>query len=239
MGNKWVKFLFLFLILSLKGIAQDNKKTLYLIPGQGSDYRIYKYFKFQDYDTVNIHYTVPEKNETMQSYAHKLAKQIDTSLIYSIIGVSLGGMLAVEMFEFLHPEKVIIISSAENRFELPFRYRFMKTVPLNKIFGGNFLRKTAPFAQQIVEPDSKNERAICKAMLKSKNKRFMKYSVNMIINWVRTSNNTEIIHIHGDNDHTIPLRNIKHPDYIVKGGSHMMTLTKGELIKSIVKKYLK
>lgn len=59
----------------------------------------------------------------------------------------------------------------------------------------------------------------------------MKYSVNMIINWVRTSNNTEIIHIHGDNDYTIPLKNIKHPDYIVKGGSHMMTLTKEKFDK--------
>lgn len=53
----------------------------------------------------------------------------------------------------------------------------------------------------------------------------------MIINWVRTSNNTEIIHIHGDNDYTIPLKNIKHPDYIVKGGSHMMTLTKEKFDK--------
>ncbi len=231
--------LYLLIFISFSGISQEAKKTIYLIPGQGSDYRIYKYFKFQNYDTVHIHYIIHGKDETMKSYAYKLAAQIDTTIRYSIIGVSLGGMLAVEMSEFLHPEEVIIISSAENRNELPFRYRFMKKVPLNKLFGGNFLKTLAPLAQIIVEPDSKNERKTCKAMLKSKNKIFMKRSVDMIINWDRKSNNTDIIHIHGDNDHTIPIRNIKHPDFIVKNGSHMMTLTKGKVLKEIVKSYLK
>ena len=115
----------------------------------------------------------------------------------------------------------------------------MKTLPLNKLFGGNFLNKAAPLAQIVVEPDSKTERTTCKSMLENKNKTFMKRSVNMIIHWNRLNNDTEIIHIHGDTDHTIPLRNIKNPDYIVKNGSHMMTLTKGSELQKIVKSYLK
>lgn len=228
-----------FIITSSNISAQQAKKTLYLIPGQGSDYRIYKYFKFQDYDTVHIKYIVPDENDNMKSYARKLSKQIDTSKSFSITGVSLGGMLAVEMSEFLNPEEVIIISSAKNRNELPFRYKFMKKIPLNNIFGGNFLRTVAPTAQIIVEPDSRKEREVCVSMLKNKNELFMKRSVNMIINWDRTVNNTEIIHIHGDNDHTIPIRNVKNITIIVENGSHMTALTKGEIIKNIVKEYLK
>jgi len=239
MSFHFLKIIFLLIFIPLNAFSQEDKKIIYLISGQGSDYRIYKYFKFQNFDTVHIHYIIPEKNETMKSYAHKLAEQIDTTRRYSIIGVSLGGMLAVEMSEFLHPEEVIIISSAENRKELPYRYRFMKTIPINKLFGGGFLHKVAPLAQIIVEPDSKKERETCKSMLKNKNKVFMKRSIEMIIKWDRISNNSDIIHIHGDNDHTIPLRNVKNPDYIVKEGSHMMTLTNGKFIKSIIKSYLK
>ncbi len=238
MSFKKLTILLISGFLSVSVFSQKTGKVLYLIPGQGSDYRIYKYFKFENYDTVHIHYIIPCKCETMESYAHKLAKQIDTSTTFSIIGVSLGGMLAVEMSEFLNPEKTIIISSAENRKELPFRYRFMEKVPLNKLFGGSFLRAVAPLAQILVEPDSKHERETCKAMLKAKNKKFMKRSVNMIVNWHREKNNSKIIHIHGDKDHTIPLRNIKNPDYIVKGGSHMMTLTKGNELHDIVKYFL-
>ncbi len=238
MNTERTGLILFFMFQILMNFAQNQKPTLYLIPGQGSDYRIYKYFKFSEYDTVHIHYIIPDKDETMKSYAHKLAKQIDTSTTFSIIGVSLGGMLAVEMSEFLNPEKTIIISSAENRNELPFRYRFMEKVPLNKLFGGSFLRAVAPLAQILVEPDSKHERETCKAMLKAKNKKFMKRSVNMIVNWHREKNNSKIIHIHGDKDHTIPLRNVKNPDYIVKGGSHMMTLTRGNELHDIVKYFL-
>jgi surfactin synthase thioesterase subunit len=37
----------------------------------------------------------------MNAYAKRLASDIDTTLPYSIIGVSLGGMLASEMKTFL------------------------------------------------------------------------------------------------------------------------------------------
>jgi len=238
MNFKKINLLLFYIFLFVITFSQEPVKILYLIPGQGSDYRIYKYFNFSNFDTVHIHYIVPDKNETMKSYARKLAKQIDTSKAFSIIGVSFGGMTAVEMAEFLNPENTIIISSAKNRNELPFRYRFMKTIPLNKLFGGRFLKITAPLAQIIVEPDSKHERETCKAMLKAKNKKFMRRSVNMIVNWERENNKAKIIHIHGDKDHTIPLRNIRNPDYVVKNGSHMMTLTKGNELRNIVILYL-
>ncbi len=215
--------------------AQLGKKTLYLIPGQGSDYRIYRYFKFEEFDTVHVHYIVPMAGENMNAYAQRLARQIDTSRRYSIIGVSLGGMLAVEMSEFLNPEETVIISSAKNRYELPFRYRFMNKVPLNDAFGGTFLNATAPYAQILVEPDSRHERDTCLSMLKNKNELFMERSVDMIVNWDRDSCSSDIFHIHGTADRTIPIENVKNVDVVIEGGSHMMTLTKGRTIAEIIK----
>ncbi len=228
-----------FFFVSVNVNAQIMKKTLYLIPGQGSDCRIFKNFKFQEFDTIHIKYIIPDENDSMISYAKKLSQQIDTSKTFSIIGVSLGGMLAVEMSEFLIPEEVIIISSAKNRNELPLRYKFMKKVPLNNLFGGSFLQTLAPTAQIIVEPDSYKERELCVSMLKNKNELFMKRSVNMIINWKRTFNNTEIIHIHGNNDHTIPIRNVKNITEIIENGSHMMTLTRGKEVCKIIKTFIR
>ena len=43
----------------------------------------------------------------------------------------------------------------------------------------------------------------------------------------------EFIHIHGTNDHTLPFKHIK-PNYIIKGGSHMMTLTRGEEMSALL-----
>ena len=65
----------------------------------------------------------------MADYSRTLAQQIDTSRRFSIIGVSLGGMLAVEMSKYLQPEEVILIASAKTRDELPTKYRFFQKSP--------------------------------------------------------------------------------------------------------------
>ncbi len=88
-------FILLTIFSSYTTFSQLKENTIYLIPGQGSDYRIYKYFKLQNIDTVHIHFVIPNKNEKMKSYAQRLSKQIDTSKTFSIIGVSLVGYACV------------------------------------------------------------------------------------------------------------------------------------------------
>jgi len=60
----------------------------------------------------------------------------------------------------------------------------------------------------------------------------------MIIKWKRTSNSGKIIHIHGTKDHTLPFRNISDPDYVIKNGSHMMTLTRADEISKLLNEIL-
>ena len=55
----------------------------------------------------------------------------------------------------------------------------------------------------------------------------------MILEWDRVNYNQSIIHIHGDLDKTIPARNVAF-DYLVEDGSHMMTLTRADLISEIL-----
>ncbi len=70
-------------------------------------------------------------------------------------------------------------------------------------------------------------------MLKSKDKIYMKRAVDMIINWQRDLYDSSIIHIHGEDDHTIPIKNVK-ATITIEGGSHMMTLTRGEEIGVLI-----
>ena len=99
-----------------------KKETLYLIPGQGADWRSYQFLDLADYDTVIIPHLIPHKNETLPEYAKRMSAAIDTTETFSLIGVSFGGMICVEISKFLNPHKVIIISSAKGKHELPFGY---------------------------------------------------------------------------------------------------------------------
>ncbi|MBK8566449.1 MAG: alpha/beta hydrolase [Saprospiraceae bacterium] len=178
-------------------------------------------------------YPVPEKKQTMASYAVLLAQQIDTTQPFVLIGTSIGGMLCTELTDQLQPLKTIIISSAKCRSELPRHYRFQRYIPINKLFGARAIKVLSPIAQAVVEPDRNKHKATFKAMLKAKHPKFLKRAVHMIIYWKRVNYDKSIIHIHGTKDHTLPLRNIS-PSFIIKDGSHMMTLTRGEEISAIL-----
>ena len=211
-----------------------SKPTIYFLAGQGADHRLFQKLELAEtYKIEHINYTVPEKGMTMTDYAEELATQIDTTKPFILIGTSLGGMLTTEMNEFLSPEKTIIIASAKSRDELPFRYRFQKKFPIYKLVTPKMAWLGAFVMQPLVEPDRNKEKDTFKQMLKDKDPLFLDRTIEMIINWNRTSYSEDIVHIHGNKDHTIPIRNIKY-DFLVDKGSHMMTLTKALEISHII-----
>ena len=218
---------------------QNTKMIVYYIPGQGADHRLFNNIDLgENYEVRFVKYEIPERREKMETYARRLATQIDTTQSFVLMGTSLGGMLATEMTDFLNPEKTIIISSAKCRKELPQRYRFQRVIPLHKLVPKGMMKWGAKVMQPIVEPDRNKEKETFKSMLADKDKRFMKRSVNMIINWKRDSYDDGIIHIHGNKDNTLPIKKVKY-DYLIEDGSHMMTLTRGKELSSMILEILK
>lgn len=233
--NKLSLLLFLFFSFN---IAKAQSPTVYFLPGQGADERLFSHIELDTQFAVRyIKYSVPDANDSMHTYARKIAKQIDTTEKFILIGTSFGGMLATEMADFLSPEKVIIISSAKSQYELPNRYQFQKRHKLYKWVSPNMTKLGARILQPIVEPDRIRENATFRSMLNDKDPIYMKRSVTMIIEWERTDYNENIIHIHGENDKTVPIRNVDY-DILVKNGSHMITLTEGEVLSEILNKLL-
>ena len=85
-------------------------KTLYLIPGTGADHRFFSRLQL-DANTQVIKWTEWGNAQTIREYAEVLSLQINTEEPFGILGVSFGGMLAVEMSKFLDPEKLILMPS--------------------------------------------------------------------------------------------------------------------------------
>lgn len=228
----------LILLSCSLSFAQPEKLDVYLIPGQGSDYRLFDSLNLGDaYNTIYVHHCLPDEDMQMQDYAKELFYQIDTSRPYVLIGVSLGGMLAVEMNAFHKPYKTIIISSAKSRNELPARYRFQEHVPIYEVVSGDLSKKGALFLQPIVEPDRDNQKETFVSMLEDKDPDFLKRTIAMILEWQREESPEHIIHIHGNKDRTIPIKNVEY-DYLIEEGSHMMVLTRSAEISKLLEKIL-
>lgn len=223
-----------------QGTEPDSSQVVvYLFPGQGADYRQYRDLSFPEgYDTVHIAYPVPDKRESMADFAGRFIPLIDQSVPYMLVGVSLGGMICTELADVLHPEKVILISSAKAAFELPGRYTFMGKTHLNRIIPKGLVKAGARTLQGIVEPDRKYDKETFRDMLKKKDAAYLKRTADMIVNWERDSYPYSIIHIHGNADHTIPFKNVS-CDYMIEDGSHMMVLSRADEISRIIAEILK
>jgi len=233
--------LLLFLnILTMSTCFSQAKTTIYCFPGQGADKRLFDSLTVDSsYSIKVVEYGTPEKGMTMRSFAKILSEQIDTTEKFILLGVSLGGMICTELSEILKPEKTIVISSAKNRNELPFRYKFQKTIPIYKLFPGSFLLAGAKMLQPVVEPDRNKNKKTFKQMLAAKNGTYMKRTISLIINWGREANTGKIYHIHGTKDHTLPLKKIDAVDHKIEKGSHMMTLTNAKEVSEAIRLILK
>jgi hypothetical protein len=142
-------------------------------------------------------------------------------------------MICTELSDTLSPVRTILISSAKTGSELPGRYTFMKTFPVDRIVPKGLIKAGGRLLQGIVEPDRKYDKETFKSMLKEKDPLFLKRTADMIIHWERTTCSRQIVHIHGNKDHTIPVKNVK-ADYIVDGGSHMMIITRADEINELI-----
>ena len=87
---------------------------IYGISGLGADKRIFDSLNL-DYPLIPVDWIEPTENESLKDYSNRLLKVIDTKSDFALLGVSFGGLVAVEISKVLKPRLTIIISSAETK----------------------------------------------------------------------------------------------------------------------------
>ncbi len=106
---------------------------IYGISGLGADKRIFDSLNL-DYPLIPVDWIEPTENESLKDYSNRLLKVIDTKSDFALLGVSFGGLVAVEISKVLKPRLTIIISSAETKNELRPIYRGVGKIGLlNKL----------------------------------------------------------------------------------------------------------
>lgn len=179
-------------------------------------------------DTFQIHlleWLIPEKEETIQHYAQRVAKNIKHENVI-LVGVSFGGILVQEMKQFVNPKKVIIISSVKSNMELPRRMKIAKATKAYKLVPTKLLENIDGLAKFTFGSSIIKQRLkLYEKFLSVRDKAYLDWAIEQIINWERTEADPDVIHIHGDRDEVFPVKHIKNAIH-VKGGTHVMILTK-------------
>ena len=208
--------------------------VVYAIPGLGTTEKLYKNLRIKGVEIIVLKWPLPEKDDTMQSYAKKFLPQIDTSQQFCLLGVSFGGMLCSELSEIVSPQKTFLISTSKYRKELPWFIRLFKHVPLYKIISEKTHRKMAYEGRWFIGFGSALIPEYL-GMINSMAEHYFKNCINIIVNWDRKTLPNNYIHIHGSADRLLLHKYVK-ADYTIKDGSHAMVVFMAEEINKIIEK---
>lgn len=199
---------------------------IYFMPGMAASPSIFEYIKLPE-NQFKMHFLkwmVPNKKESIENYAERLAKNVlhENSVL---IGVSFGGIIVQEMSKFLILKKLIIVSSVKSKNELPKRMKLSKKTKAYKLFPTHLMSNVEILAKYVLGNSIKKRLALYKKYLSVNDKQYLDWAIEQMICWKQTEVLSNIIHIHGEKDAIFPLYNIK-DCIIVKGGTHIMIINK-------------
>jgi pimeloyl-ACP methyl ester carboxylesterase len=203
-----------------------NKIHVYFMPGMAASSLIFERIQLPS-DIFEMHFLewfMPNKEETLREYAQKMAKNIKHENPV-LIGVSFGGILVQEMAQFLQPRKIIIISSVKSNKELPAKMKIAKSTKAYKLLPTGMAQNLDLFAKFSFISVVKQRIKLYEKYMSMRDKTYLDWSIDQIINWDRDQVDPNVIHIHGDLDAVFPISSIKN-NITVKGGTHIMILNK-------------
>ena len=208
------------------------KPTIYIISGLGADKRMFQNFSFEGYNVIHIDWIFPLENETLQNYALRISENIKDEKAF-LIGLSFGGIISVEISKIKKFKKVFLLSSAKTKFEIPFYYRVLGKLNLLKIIPNSILKRVNYLTYLVFGAKTNFEKNLLKDIIKNTDKHFLKWALHQIMNWKNENYSENIVHIQGDSDLILPHNFIKY-DYLIKGGTHFMTLNQSKEIETII-----
>ena len=212
-------------------------KNLYVFSGLGADKRVFKYLDFSKYNANFVDWILPFEKESIENYAKRLTKQI-TSEKPILIGLSFGGIMAVEVGKIIESKKIILIASAKNKSEIPFYYRLAGFLNLHKLIPTKLMKSSNFLSFWLFGINSKKNKILLTKILKDTDESFLTWAIDKIVNWKNTYNHKNLKHIHGTKDRILPIQFVKSDMKIVDGG-HFMTIDKFEELNIVLENLIK
>jgi esterase/lipase len=209
-------------------------RDIYLLSGLGADKSAFNFIDLSGFNANHIEWVNPVENEQIENYAKRLSKQIQTDNPI-VIGVSFGGIMAVEIAKQIKTEKIILISSVKTKHEIPLSFRFVGYLKIHRIIPIKFFKQVNRLTYWLFGAKTKNEKELLMTIIKRTDTNFLRWAIDKIVNWKNTTQFPNLFHIHGTDDKILPLRAA---DYKICNGGHLMIVNKGAELTALIRKIL-
>jgi pimeloyl-ACP methyl ester carboxylesterase len=217
----------------------------YCISGLGADFRLFSRLNVPDATLIDLPWLPPEDNETIEHYAGRMkAAIVDDNPI--LIGVSFGGMMAVEIAKLHQDATVILISSIRDRHQRPDWMTFCGRLRLEHLIPrrikppkrSNWLRDCIiPLEEYMQGIKTIEDGRLYRDFRSHIDYRFSRWAIKEILHWKNEWIPSRLYHIHGRRDRIfqLPDNSVSH---LIKDGGHFMVYNRAALVSYAIQKIL-
>lgn len=211
-------------------------KSIYCISGLGADQRMFQKLELPGVQLVPVKWPPFSPHDTIPSYAQKVSALIPDENP-TIIGLSFGGMVAVEIAKIRPLHQLFLVSSAKAVTELPYPQGWMVMLIRFNLIPTKLINRPNEFVYKMFGAHTDDERALMKKIMEDTDGKFLKWALRAMLKWGNDTWPKDLIHIHGTADKMIPAANV-HPTYWIEGGQHIMIYNRAAEVSALIHKNL-
>ncbi len=205
--------------------------VFYLIPGLGADERVFQFLRLSG--EVHVLQWLPPQTPTepLPHYAARLAAAVPPAQPCWLVGVSFGGVLALEVARLRPLARVVLISSFAHPRELPWPGRLARATGLYRLLPPQLLPKLPALASWFFGVQNTRDRHLLTQILRNTDPRFTRWAIAQLLQWPGRPAPTAL-RIHGTHDRLLP-HGAAHSQYQLPGG-HLIIISQAREISRIV-----
>jgi pimeloyl-ACP methyl ester carboxylesterase len=205
--------------------------VFYLIPGLGADERVFQFLRFPGLSHV-LQWLAPQTPaESLPHYAGRLAQAVPPGQPCWLVGVSFGGVLALEVAQLRPLARVVLISSFIGPDELPWPGRVARATGLYRLVPPQLLPKLPALASWFFGVKSRRDRQLLRQILRDTDPHFTRWAIAQLLNWPGQPN-VATVRIHGTNDRLLPA-GANYSQHQLPGG-HLIIISRAAEISQIL-----
>lgn len=210
----------------------------YFISGLGADQRVFERLKLDPQIKVHhIAWLAPLRGEGLSEYAIRMGKAIELPEKSVLIGLSFGGVMAIEIAKQIHVAHVIIISSVKDKSEMPLQLNLIALFKLHHLIPASKLLHFKDLVSWFFGVKDDAAKAMFNTLLDETDEALVDWSSEQILSWQGNHHLKSLTHIHGTADTVFPIKSVN-ADYIIPGGPHFMVFTHAVEVSKLLNKII-
>ena len=207
---------------------------VYFISGLGINERIFSLLRIQHPHLRYIQWIDPLKGETLVPYCQRLLDQVeDLKDPPILVGLSFGGITAIELSRLIPVKKIVLISSIKHTDEKPFMFDLLRYFPIHKLTTRAMMERSVKMWAPFFGVRGRKHQKAFLELLSGCSDDYLQWAVEQIVQWKNTEIPPNLIHIHGNKDRIFPLRHIPGAR-VIRGGDHGMVVSHADQISELL-----